>query len=806
MSDSTDNKSRQLSNGGVRLYAILILLLTLSTYFLIERASAIDELGLYNPIYTYLHSGKMTYPAYAQYYSMTIHPPIHYLLIAWFMKLGMSFYYAELVPVFIITCVILLLIEEGQFSTPVKFGLLTGFFSGSILISSVIDLSSNASSIYSLVYSRNYLYSVRPDLNLALSWFAGLLALESARLDNWNSKKLFLGSFLLTYASGLHYYGIPAFTGIFIYVIWMGRALGLRQARTKFLAIASGALLFGIPYLTLFVIPYWQDIHSIVKAVQQTNDLWQPLQRHFEMYELWKQNVINNFSLNLLYLFPIFWLKIPAILLASLVLAIYPCTRGIAFASLPMPLFVLLYSQGKSASYYVPELILYSCAIAIVTIDLSTKFFKKILPSQHFYLFIPSVITTLSIILIHSWLSTFNGLITLKPHVHEMDLARAASKEIIGSDALVGSRIALWYSSGAAHWYDVSPDLLWKKDISKVNLKQYFSQFDAIAENGFMSNVTENTQRTGLSSWYLDGTLNLKGFYFAQSHSNLSYLLLNSQPDNIVQGYGQRNNQLYHFRQQAKGNYIFAALVCPFNVMRDNTLLQADFFNSLYPPDQAGNSFPTKLALRTFVMPKEQYQKQQSLFLQCRLRDEIVGTLDVANQQHLITSLQQDSPIHFYRTFDEIEVSKILQDTAGSHHPIPVVWDHWKPANSDVQTNLDKTQNLLQVKTNISTYDFQLVSEPIPIKKDSTYVVQFDMKPEMGGFGLHIVDQSVKNIVASKYWCDARPEDTFQTKRFIINSANYDKISLVISNCMKDKPGQSKFSLRNLSLLQVQDS
>src|SRR5260370_36782706 len=112
---------------------------------------------------------------------------------------------------------------------------------------------------------------MRPDWHLAFAWFAGLVALESGRLQSWDTLRLGLGAFLLTYASGIHYPASLAWTGILIYLVWLTRDLhwlkqerGWSGALRPVFALLVGGCAFGIPYLLLFVIPH---LHAILGQV-----------------------------------------------------------------------------------------------------------------------------------------------------------------------------------------------------------------------------------------------------------------------------------------------------------------------------------------------------------------------------------------------------------------------------------------------------------------------------------------------------------------------------------------------------------
>ena len=82
----------------------------------------------------------------------------------------------------------------------------------------------------------------------------GVLLLESGRLDNWNRTRLFAGAFILTWASGVHYYAGFSFLGVAVYMVWAVLSLGWKAAWRPILMLTAGGSLFGIPYLVFFLV------------------------------------------------------------------------------------------------------------------------------------------------------------------------------------------------------------------------------------------------------------------------------------------------------------------------------------------------------------------------------------------------------------------------------------------------------------------------------------------------------------------------------------------------------------------------
>src|ERR1035438_5335501 len=134
---------------------------------------------------------------------------------------------------------------------------------------------------------------------------------------------------------------------------------------------------------------------------------------------------------------------------------------------------------------------------------------------------------------------------------------------MLGPSARVGSRLSLWYASRAAHWYNISLDLLWSKLPAHFDVAGYASRLDALAETTYMSDDSRNGRNASLSSWYADGSLHLGGFFFAQVNSDLSYLLLRGTPSPQVSGFAMKQGQLYRFLEEPAGPYTVVSLACP---------------------------------------------------------------------------------------------------------------------------------------------------------------------------------------------------------------------------------------------------
>jgi len=778
---------RAIEHRFIQAFALLCLGLVALTYFCTERVIEVDEMGLYNPVYMYLHTGLMTYPIHRQPDYMVVHPPLHYLVISWFMQLGLSLHYAEAIPMFLMTGLLLWLIERAKFLFSIKFGLLLGTFGGCFLLfASYSDLV--------------YFVTLRPDLQLALTWTSGLVALESGRLDGWNWKLLFLGSFLLTFASGLHYFGAPAFLGVGVYAVWLVRDLGWGKAKNHLLALVAGACLFGIPYLVLFVIPNWQNILDMVQSVQNEGGAFQSIIRHFQAYEYWYKAFSPYQRLINLACLPILGLKIPAVFVSTIILARIPATRGIALASLPLLLFILLYSKAKSVGYYLPEFMLYLSAVAIAAIEVLRWLTQRIGTVKYQASVMLALVVAVAISFSHNWVTMMQPIFSWQPQIHETEVARAVNRELLGSNALVGGRLGLWYATGGAGWYDIGPDLLWKAKGLPNDIKAYFSTFDAIGEHYHMSNDTYNPKRQVLSSWYLDKTLNLKSFYLSGRNPVLSHLMFSAQPTASVQGYTFRRGQLHHFQQNAAGDYIFATMVCPTSAV---TSIGTEFFNSWPLPSPAAN-VPSSQYLVSVLVRQNQYDSL-TLKTTCTVRDQVAGQLTAIDASLLYrNSRRNDEFMRFYQTFEEAKVHRVRKQ---SDQPVYVAeehWSEWKPISPATRVELNTNASTIKVKTTKSLEDPQLISPKIKVNPQSAYLFEVAGQLQDGGVAIHLLDET-SQVVYYKRWCNARSNSAFNTQ-FVVNSASRKQFTIVFTNCRKLQPKRSKFEVKSLKMWQVENA
>ena len=598
--------------------------------FFTVHTIGIDDVGLFNPIYVYVNYGFVAYPTYLQFHSMSIHPPTHYFVVGLIMKAGIPLNYATQVPPFLLVLIAILVICRGTFSDTTKAALLISLFSSYWFVAGSWIMLSNS-------------LGVRPDLHATLACFVGLVTLESGRLRNWNAVRLFIGSFLLTYASGLSYPMVTAFAGIFVYLFWVVRALGWRNGIKPAGSLVSGASLFGIPYLIFFVVPCWGDIIRLVMGAGALGGIAASVSSHLRLYQF-TYGMLPDGDLIRLVFYPLA-LGIPTVFLSILILFSNRATRGIALASLPHLLFVLLLVERKWSYYLIPEFILYVCGLGVLVLTASRFLVAKIF--ARYRRVHKSVSGLILVALIVGSMALLPPKISTGPIWDELSIARAAGRQMLGPDALVGARFSRFYIFGETYSYVmIEPDLLWRS-IDGLNVTAYFENFDAIAEDSHMSDVTLNEQKETLSSWYAKGVLHLRGFYKGRQEYP-GYLLLAAHRPERVSGYALLQNQVAHFVERPDGDYLFVTAVCDANSLNTDAAM---FHSSFLLPIQ--DSSKPRQELTEFMLRTGDYRSMQLLISsRCLIRDQIRFHLELLDPQQLLAVLADDPVIQFYDNLD----------------------------------------------------------------------------------------------------------------------------------------------------------
>src|SRR5262249_7231680 len=151
--------------------------------------------------------------------------------------------------------------------------------------------------------------------------------------------------------------------------------------------------------------------------------------------------------------------------------------RAMALAFLPVPLLVI-YTLPK-AHYFLSEQLIFLAAFwAGVLMALDWVARKVPVLRKNGIAPVLAVVSCAGVLVGSPMLKEAH----LRRPIHEMEIARAASRQIVGPNARVASRHLAWYVSGGAEWYRVESDLTEPTKLENFDPKRYASQFDAVAE------------------------------------------------------------------------------------------------------------------------------------------------------------------------------------------------------------------------------------------------------------------------------------------------------------------------------------
>jgi len=594
-----------------------------------DRDGAVDEVGLYNPTYMALHYGKTTYPVHGYFDSTVVHPPVHYYAVAVLMRAGVTLYYAEATPALAMLLFALFLIVRSDLPVSLKLGLSVGLYSPIALLSNL----------------RGELFGFRPEMHLGAAWVAGLVALDWGRTRGWEVKRLFLGSFLITYASGLHYYAVAAAGGALAYGALAVWDLGRRGARRALIALALGSLLFGLPYLGLYVVPQGRSIVTMISSVQGEPGVGRALEAHRSIYEFWMANGSG-----------VFWqvvpltAAVPMVVISTALLLGLPRSRGIALAALPLQLFLLFVARRKHSYYFIHESSLYAAALIATALSLLGAALRKVRIEKTAHMAMASLALTFYGSLLYYNHRLPEAEVSFRSRIHEAEVARASGRTILGPNARIGGRLGAWYASGAAHWYWAERDVVWPAKLS-IDVSHFFRQFDAVVDHYHMSNATYNDQRTTFSTWYANDALKLAGFFFSEDNADLTYYLLRAKRPYRITGFALRAGTLYRF-SEGNGGHRLVRLVCALDPNKNEFWLRMPVSGILLLAQPLGRK-PQEALVHMIIPPDLGHP--ETVRPDCRVLPEIRGSLDVVDHRAMVERLrQEDKPIRFYEHLEDM--------------------------------------------------------------------------------------------------------------------------------------------------------
>lgn len=369
-------------------------------------------------------------------------------------------------------------------------------------------------------------------------------------------------------------------------------------------------------------------------------------------------------------IFPLQWTLVPAAVLGPLLLLPYRSTRGIALAALPHLLFLWLYFRDHAKvvyfGYYVPEFMLYLSGAIIAILGIMLWAAARITSPARRWMALPALapfIAAAAVANVPTTIGSSAAEMAFTPRLDDMNVARAAGMAMLGPGALIGSSdFDAWYTPGAVHVYNAGQELGGTSDISHLDLPRYLASFDALAQDARsdMSGMTGNRQHQTLTSWYINGTLNLKGFYFGNGgvsswSSVLSYLLLSPHGTRPLVGYVFKQGRLYKFQEQPRGDAVFLTAVCsspvPERAIGNIDTHTYGFFTLSLPKAQP--STQAESVIKVLLMDRLKYKGMRAtLTRECRLREEVWGNIGEMPVGPLLAHLRaEDRPMRFYQTF-----------------------------------------------------------------------------------------------------------------------------------------------------------
>jgi hypothetical protein len=615
---------KSLRSTPVIVFACLVAVLVLISAYCTDRNGAVDEPGLLNPPYMLVHFGHLTFPVYGfnRFFDLPVigHPPVHVMWIGLLWRMGLSVYYAEATPTVLLLWLSIAVILCSPFPTPVKLGWL---FSIGFLAASGETITA--------------CFGSRPEGEIQAAWFCGLLLLEGGRMRDWNRRWLCAGALFLTWASGTHYYAGPAAVGVAVYMAWAVHSLGWKEAKPRVAALLLGMCLFAVPYLALYVIPYFHEIRAIIRDTVGQGGVGLSVSRHLDLYRNWVREPYHPALVR-----EGMAMGIPLLVFSTAILAAIRSTRGIAMAALPLQLGIFLLVWRKMPYYIVHESVLFAAAVSIGLLVLCQRLSTRLWTGFERW-FAPVAVGALSIYLVMTSPLLEKVHVTFQPMVHEMELAHAAGRRMMGPHARMGGRWWSWYASGAEHWYDLERDVVF--GFLTFDPATYVSNVDAFE-------VCPSRDDPGrLPSWYADGTVKLRGFYFAQTNPTLRCLELSQHRTAPLVGYAEWDGRLYRFQEEDDGGYEALSVVCgpggeDWHQPRDGVFSVS--MDMVHGPE-AGSRMVTVLA------PREKLTPAGAIGRSCREVSRIRGMLRFEDWRSLVEQSRRDDPVmHFYRNVEDM--------------------------------------------------------------------------------------------------------------------------------------------------------
>lgn len=564
-----------------------------------------DELSLFNPVYMLANYGKMVYPIHGYFNCMVVHPPLHYIVIALFYKITSNIGLARLLaylPAFTIVFVTLFKVKL-PYTWKVAF----------------------AASLFTSFYYTQYHYGTRPTLCLSIYWFNGWLLIEAARQNAWKKSYLIAGSLLIGIASVMHYFAVFSGVGLLVYLWALSRNFSGNFLVKRAAALILPATLIIAIYLTFNIFPNLYDVIHAIRGAPGTGNYWDNIKQHHLLFGL------------------------PPFAIAFAVLLFFKNSRHLAFAFLPVPLFVFLLVYQKF-DYYFPEIFFMFFSVFLLAANLLRSW-------------IPVLVVPYVMWLTLNCLHTNDGIFKndlVKFPVSEV--ARGCAKTLIGNNARVGSRMDNWYIAGSADWLNILPDLYWKDSVPEQTIKRYIASVDFLVDAPPMCNNTLNKYRETLPVWYMQGKLKLHSFFIHEINTSTSQLFfVSSDSTPSINGYAlSSTGQLEHFIPKPDGESIFCTFTLPsryitrINTWPNTTKTIAFALPNVKSVNVRQYDADVESFLVMCVSNKKDWKENAEAIPDIKILDWVTGTMNKVSVDMVVSTLHRtDKSIRFYKNFND---------------------------------------------------------------------------------------------------------------------------------------------------------
>lgn len=699
--------------------------------FFMERDWGAEEQTLFNIPYTFLHEGKVAFPAYGYWYESSydrlfVHPPTHYLEVGLLMKAGLPLYYAEAVPLVFLSIVCLVLVAKARFSAASKLGLLAGLIFAIAWLGTISPI--------------DFSYHLRPDATLAFSLLAGFLALQASRLQHWEGKRLFIGSLLITYGSITHYTGLVAWLGLFPALAVAWRDLPLRRFVSRVVYAATAACLVGLPYLFFHLLPNLQDLQRYSGYVSLAK-LWQTIAQNFVTYrEIYGLFTLNVFP-SLIYALPLklilMW-SIPPFMLGVLLLLGLRQARVFALSSLPFTCFLFFISGRKMSPYYDVDCIL---VILATWMWIAAGWNKAASFLPHWTRAAAAPAFGCLVVGLLGVGTPALALVSVGAHEHEFFTLRALAKQIVGPNATVASIHPAWFVSGATRWFDLTRDLLLGVPLSAgpIDPHTYWSRFDAVVmphESAFGTNSGETE-----ATLYTEGIVRFRGFLESRMNPHFRWIWMSPRKDRPPRGFLWRTGKLLQFSESPSGNYVVVSAVMPATDEVIRKIAPLEYWELDMPKNASGGAGD----LVFLLMQRDAYQHQHAFFEQYPPIEVVAGSLTPVDPAAFPrTPIEQDT-IRFYRSYGEL-LSSMAEPVPG----INAEFLEFSAVN-DNRVSGKTDGEAFRVAADPVEWD-QLAIAKIPhVIKGHDYRISLDMNLEKGAVVFGVSSGSNSKALASVY-------------------------------------------------------